>query len=54
MKALVRGGGYLLLFALMSLIAPYLFKRMPFVLLPLLLLAVLVMIRQDLIEQLRS
>ena len=43
----VRGGGYLLLFVAMSLIVPYFFKRMPFVLMPLLLIATVILIRQD-------
>lgn len=47
MKAFVRGGGYLLLFILMSVCVPYLFKSMPFVMLALLLILTVILIRQD-------
>lgn len=54
MKAFLRGGGYLLLFILMAIIVPSLFKHMPFVMLPLLLIAAVLIVRQDLFEQTRA
>lgn len=54
MKTVIRGGAYLLLFVLMSVLIPHLFKQMPFWMLPLLLIAAVLVMRQDLYERLHS
>lgn len=50
MKRILQLGGYLLFFLLMALIVPHLFKNLPFVILPLLLIASVLIIRRDLQE----
>lgn len=50
----LRGLGYLLLFALLSLAVPYFFKSMPFVVLALLLMLVILLIRKDMVEALKG
>lgn len=54
MKRFLHGGAYLLLFLLMTLIVPHLFKQMPFLLLPVLLILAVLVIRQDMLEQIHS
>lgn len=54
MKAFIRGGGYTFLFVLMSVCIPYLFKRMPFAMLAILLILTVILMRQDMFEQLLS
>lgn len=53
MKTLGRFISYFLLFLGMSILVPYFFKQMPFIMLPLLMILAVLLIRQDMIEALQ-